>query len=224
LILSSTNHSFPPPPPPHPPHLPPFRPPGPFSLPRSRNSSSIKADWIRRRNRRRRRLLSAMKHEIAGEWNGNETNVIAASDTRRARMNARATAMPMAGGAPARLIMRYRACEARANYLPSGARNAAKRGKITRPRQLSWRSNVQDRGRGVKRCNLFYRINRGIKKPHRQSRLETRITALSRSRRPASAASRLTNRGAGGGESLKCPGPPIPKSPWKPSFQFRSCR
>jgi len=41
-----------------------------------------------------------MKHEIAGEWNGNETNVIA-RDTRRARMNATAMPMPM-GGAVAR--------------------------------------------------------------------------------------------------------------------------
>lgn len=45
--------------------------------PKSKNSSSVKADWTRRR-----RLPSAMKHEIAGEWNGNETKVIA-RDTRR---------------------------------------------------------------------------------------------------------------------------------------------
>lgn len=46
--------------------------------PQSKNSSSVKADWTTRR----RRLPSAMKHEIAVEWNGNETKVIA-RDTRR---------------------------------------------------------------------------------------------------------------------------------------------
>jgi len=34
-----------------------------------------------------------MEHEIAGEWNGNETNVIA-RDTQRTRMDATATPTP----------------------------------------------------------------------------------------------------------------------------------
>lgn len=64
----------------------------------SRNSSSVKADWIRRR----RRLPSAMKHEIAAEWNGNETKVIA-RDTRRIlqrewTVTAATAVTPTAGG------------------------------------------------------------------------------------------------------------------------------
>jgi len=62
-----------------------------------------------------------MKHEIAGEWNGNETNVIA-RDTRRARMNATAMPMPMASGAVARA--------------PDNALSRVRSSVVIRPREL----------------------------------------------------------------------------------------